>query len=194
MAKNKPPGIFCLEGEWYSSLADTTSVRPLLEVLSQTRDLKVIHRSVNNREGLERFLGQWAEKKYSAYRLGYFAFHGNRGEVAGTDWCVTLEEFGGMLSGDCSDKIVYFGACSTLRIPEARIQAFLHDTGVSCVAGFRKQIDWLESAAFELMLLAALARFKFPSGADHWLEREHAAFIKRTGFEMYYPNKPAKEA
>lgn len=180
------PGVFCLEGEWSSRLTDARSVEPLLTVLKNSNRIKLVHRRVNSPEDFRERLTQWQQKRYSDYTLGYFGFHGTPGHLNMGRKRVPLEDVAECLSGRCQGKILYFGSCSTLRMTDEQIEFFLHTTGARSVIGFTKSIDWLESAAFDLVLFEALTRCRRIDGVYHWIHREHPCLVRRLGFRMHY--------
>ena len=69
------------------------------------------------------------------------------GEVA-LDW---LED---QLRGKCAHRIIHFSSCSTLRVHGNRLNRFLHETGAVAVSGYEGEVNWIRSAAFELMVLS----------------------------------------
>ena len=49
-------GVFSLESEWDHNLTNKETVRPLLEVLENSADIKFIHRRVATKSELKYFL------------------------------------------------------------------------------------------------------------------------------------------
>ena len=58
-----------------------------------------------------------------------------------------------MLDGRCAGRTLYFSACLTLDISDDMLTAFVGRTGAKAIVGYEKPIEWLESAAFECLLL-----------------------------------------
>ena len=47
-------------------------------------------------------------------------------------------------------RIVYFGSCGTMRTKHANIDDFLHRTKADILAGYRKDVDFIQATAWEL--------------------------------------------
>jgi hypothetical protein len=156
-------GIFCLEGEWSRNLAQASSVEPVLHLLKCWEPYRVpyIHRTVATPASLEKYLRIWAQKRYAAYPILYLAFHGNpgvicMGSVCRTDTEVTLASLASVLQGRCKGRIIYFASCGTLDHGRHHLGRFLRDTGALAVCGYTREVDWLSSTAFELLVMAAM--------------------------------------
>lgn len=156
-------GVFCVEGQWHRDLQDRGSVLPTLELLERLRRIRYIHKDVATPDELAYFLGRWRLRQYDNYRVGFFAAHGDPGRLWLTDHhSVALHDLAEQLAGACDGKRLYFASCSVLRAPAAVVQDFLQTTGAALVCGYSRQVDWVESAAFETVLLDVLA-----NGARH---------------------------
>ncbi|WFE65526.1 DUF6642 family protein [Micromonospora sp. WMMD714] len=154
----KPKGVFCVEGEWHADLAERGSVLPTLELLERLGRLRFIHRDTATVEELRYFLDRWlSSQRYASYEVGFFALHGSPTtlHLSGRQ-SVELDEMAGWMAGRCTGKRLYFGSCSTLQAPEEALRAFLRETGAAMVCGFTKNVDWVESAAFETVLVERL--------------------------------------
>jgi hypothetical protein len=75
----------------------------------------------------------------------------------------------------------YFGSCLTLKGDVGRLQEFVRATGARAVVGYRKDVDWLESAAFEVLLLDRLAVGQRSDALFNRLVKEHGLFAKSLG-------------
>lgn len=179
-------GIFCLES-WSGNLAHRSTVRPLLELLEAQAGVKFIHRVVDARDTFFDLLGRWPSNR--GYRLGYMACHGEPGtlriggdNVALGELTSALAERGVTLRG----KTLYFGSCAVLAMPASRVSAFRTATGAQAVCGYRGEdgVEWLESAAFELMLFDYLATsgYKTAPPALRDFRRDHSSAWKRLRF------------
>ena len=150
-------GVFCLEGEWDPDLRKRASVLPVLELLERLGHVKAIHRDVATRPELEHYLRKWGQVRYNDFCVLFLATHGDKGVLC---WSrgneTTLDELADMLGDSAQRCYVYLGSCLTL-FHEKQTQAFVEKTGVEAVLGYRKEVDMLEGAAFEVILLAWLA-------------------------------------
>lgn len=160
-------GVFCVEGQWHRKLDEGGSVLPTLELLERLGKLRYIHKDVATREELRFFLKKWALSQYAGYRVGFFAMHGQPGSLCLSDSCsVDLAEVSEPLAGRCEGRRLYFGSCSVMRSPDAQLVDFLKTTGAAMVCGYTKSIDWVESAAFETVLLDVLVNSPKHDGAQ----------------------------
>lgn len=181
MVRARGFGIFCLEGEWTSDMRHEQSVKPILTLLSQLGVAESIHRDVATRVELEHYLSKFQQKRYDDYKVLYLAMHGYPGAVhLGRDE-LTLDELEDLLRGKCKGKVIYFGSCLTLKTEPKRIQEFARATGARAVVGYRKPVDWLESAAFEVLLLDRLTTGWRSDALFNHLARDHGVFAKSLG-------------
>ena len=186
MARRAVPGIFCVEGGWSSRLDDESSVRPLLEFLRDRGKVRFTLDEVHSLDALETVVRKWPQARYARYSLGYFGFHGQPGCLRLGRRKITLEELGEHLAGACAGKTIYFGSCSVLDIPTRRIQEFRRITKARCVAGYKSDVEWFESAAFDLLLFDALTHYKRLDAVERYLRKEQSSLSRRLGFCMYY--------
>lgn len=159
----KPKGIFCLEtGAWYGRLDDRTTVRPVLELLEHsTLKVPYIFRDVDTIEEFHLYLKKWVGRMYRRYPILYLGFHGSEGAIYVGDGrrresTVSIQSLGDMLGGRCHGKLIHFGSCSTLDLHGRRVTTFLEKTGALAVCGYKEDVEWFESSAFEVFLLGLL--------------------------------------
>lgn len=181
MARMRGDGIFCLEGEWSSDLRDRASVRPILTLLEHLGVAESIHRDVATLEELTYLVGKWQQKRYDSFKVLYLAMHGEEGRVLLGRDTVSLDELEDIMRGACTGKIVYFGSCLTMKSSPDRLQAFAKSTGARAVVGYRREVDWLESAAFEVLLLDRLCLGLRSDAIFNRLVKEHGTFAKTLG-------------
>jgi hypothetical protein len=81
----------CLES-WSGDLRNRETVRPLLEVLGAQAGLKFIHRTIDHREHLFRYLRRW--QALNGYRVAYVACHGSEGRPHVEGETVSLDDLG----------------------------------------------------------------------------------------------------
>ena len=85
------------------------------------------------------------------------------------------------------EKILYVGACSSFRVPKRQLQEFCQQTGAKAIAGYTADIDWFESAAFELLLFATLAKYQRIDAINRALRNRHAGLLRQLGFTHLIP-------
>lgn len=157
-------GVFCLEGDWWD-VKHKTTIEPTLTLLktSGAFSFDYIHRDVGVVAELEYYLSKWVQSALVRYPILYLAFHGIPGHILVGDarrreGQVTFDWLEERLEGKCRGKLIHFGSCGTLAVNGHRINRFLRNTGALAVCGYQTDIDWFETAAFEIMLLAELQR------------------------------------
>lgn len=154
-------GIFCLEGEWDRSIRSRESVLPLLEILDRLREADYYHRDVATREEFAYYLKTFLRQSAAKFPVLYLACHGfNEGGEAGislsTQQEFSIGELGELLSGRLADRILYFGSCLVGSADDAQLRALAKTTGARAIVGYQTEVDWLESASFDLLLLSSL--------------------------------------
>ncbi len=148
----------------------------------------LIHRDVATRAELDYYVGKWLKPRYARFPLAYFAFHGERGAVRLGRDSVTLGELAALLNGSATERIVYFGSCSTLAASDEELQSFCRVSGARAVVGYVKDIDWLESAAFDFILLPQLLSSVRLGPLYNRLARDHGRFVSGLGLRIATAN------
>lgn len=174
-------GIFCLEGAWERRLDDRTSVVPTLEMLERLGSARYVHRDVGTEEELYHYLAKWAQKGYGGYEVLWFAFHGVKGGIEVGRGVVPLDDLATKLRGKAAGRVVYFGSCSVMR-DRRGVEAFLKATRAKAVCGYTKDVDWVDSAAFDLMLLTSLVSGNRIDACFNQLRRRIPDMIRGLGF------------
>ena len=157
-------GVFCLETDQWHGHKDRSSVEPILGLLERLSGYQVPyqHRTVATRGELEYAIERYLKPTYSTYPVLYLAFHGYPavcGEQSGislADGDLELGELGAMMEGRCASRVVYFGSCWTLDTHGARLNSFLKQTRAIAICGYREEVDWLESTAFDMLFLGTI--------------------------------------
>lgn len=162
-------GVFCIES--WSGITDRSTVRPLLEFMAQDEALRFVHRSIETKAELHHYLSRFAGLK--RFGVAYLAMHGARGVVYPGSEGVALASLGEWArldqppsrpaSGaetwktDLARKVLYLGSCATLDRQTAHVERLRKQTGAVAICGYTRSVEWTDSAAFELLLLPALA-------------------------------------
>lgn len=158
---NNKKGIFCIEGLWDQDLRDKTSVYPILDLLQRFKDIPFIYKDAATKGEFEFYLKKWTQRKYERYPILYLAFHGKGKSICLSDGDYDLGQMSNILGGKCERSIIVFGSCSTLSIDKRHIKKFLNETNALAVCGYKTDVDWMKSAAFELLLLSVLQENEF---------------------------------
>ena len=195
MAKKKDDrkGIFCLEGDWWG-VKDRTSVEPTLRLLETMGGYKVpyFHHDVGTQEEFHFYLKKWTGRQFDDYPILYLAFHGERGGIVvgeGRSNTLTLDHLAERLEGACKGRVIHFGSCSSLDVNGHRLNSFVRRTGACAMFGFRTDVDWLTSAAFELLVLGYLQEVPFTKtgmrSLQRWVKREAPGLARTLEFRMW---------
>jgi hypothetical protein len=176
--------IMCLEGEWSADIRSEESVKPLLQTLQRRGEIKYIYRRCGTKSEFEYYLR--LKKYYRDYRIVYLSFHGARGKLKlSPDEVITLEEIADLSRGAFRNKLVYFGSCKTLKAVDEQLKDFLKKTGAAAVAGYTKDVGWVESSAFELLFLYWAAYYKKPAYLLRKLASRYSRLQKLMGFRYF---------
>ncbi len=154
--------IFCLEGLWEEDLRKPTTVQPMLELLFKCYGVKYIYRDCATKEEFMFYIDEWTKKRYEKYPILYLGFHGEEEKIQLAGWEeLTLEEIANRLKEYCNNRIIIFASCSTLDTDNKTLKRFLETTGALAICGYRSDVDWLKSTAFELLLMKAMQDNEF---------------------------------
>ena len=182
-------GVLCLEGAWDDDLRDRSSVLPTLQMLESLGRTSFIHRDVGTRAEFFGYLKRVRPKtRYGHYEVLHLACHGERGRLdLGNREFVELPELAEAIK-EITDRrpieAVYFGSCLVMSTKAAELREFHRVSGVRHVIGHRKEVDWIESAGFELMALEALTGFSRVGDGINYLQRGAlGSFAKSLGFD-----------
>jgi len=189
-------GIFCLEGDWWNDFNRGSTVSPILKLVNQAPDKKInfIHRDVATVEEFDHYCSKWTQGRMKKFEILYLAFHGSKeggihvGDQRRINRYTKLEDLSGILGSNLGGRIIHFGSCGTLAVDRRRIQRFLRETGLLAVTGYKSEVDWMYSAAFEVLLFDAITRFPFTKNgmvsAAEMMRSEHRKMCKTLDFRM----------
>lgn len=184
MTDSRIPGIFCLEGPWAAQLTERSSVEPLLDLLSRTNGIRYLYDRVHTKEELFHLVNKWPQRQYDGYRIGYFAFHGSPGTIQLARDRVTLEELGEVLTNRLRGKFVHFGSCEVFETSPERLEHFRSQTGARAITGYRTAIDWMRSAALDLLYFDAFAYKSQADAIERDVRAQAGGLVDRLGFDM----------
>jgi len=90
------------------------------------------------------------------YPILYLAFHGDEGIIKIGDESYEIVKLEEMLKNQCKNCIIFFGSCSTLKSDKRNLTRFIRNTKVESICGYKTDVDWMISTAFELLVLSAM--------------------------------------
>ncbi len=197
MAKKKDQrkGVFCLEGQWWG-VKDKTTVEPVLQLLATLSGCNVSYRhfDVATRQEFDFYLKKWSGASFNDFPILYLSFHGADGEISvgeGRDNSLSLDDLAERLDDGCKGRVVHLGSCGTVGVHGRKLKKFLSRTGALAICGYTNQVDWLESAAFDALVLGRLQNASFLRASsmrkfDDELKETASGLYKRLGFRMSF--------
>jgi hypothetical protein len=97
---------------------------------------------------------------------------------------ITLKEIADVLEGKLKGKIVHFGSCSTLRTSESNITDFINRTECTCISGYKKEVEYIASTAFELLYFEMLQRYCSYSRTKSAIKKNYPTLAESLRFIM----------
>jgi len=178
---SKPKGIFCIEGLWNDNLKDNSSVRPILDLLCKSADVPYIYHCVATPEELMFFLKKWRQKKYNThYPILYLSMHGTPATIKPSyNYNVSIDDVGTLLQNKCKNKVIFIGSCAVFRSNKKHLKNFLEKTNALLICGYAEYVEWMESTAFELLLLNILQKNKLNGRSLRFLLTKINGLVKK---------------
>lgn len=168
-------GVFCIETVW--DRETNQSCRPLLEMMHGCWGMNFVCRNAVTRSEFFRHLRTWAALHEGEYPILYLGFHGSSGEIwldneeeSAVENRITVTDICNGIDYWSPNTVIHFGSCGT--IDEQHAKELFRETRVSGVSGYRTDVDWIESAAFELMYLELLQSIKWQNPRIKLLNRK----------------------
>lgn len=175
------PSVYCLEGEWDTKVKDAQSVLPILDLLKRLDYLDYVHRHVLTTRDVEHQLRKVLRTAPSTFPVIYVACHGGEeGLDLGLDE-MSLPELARMTEGRMKDRVLHLGACSAMRRADDELRELARRTGARAVIGYEADVDWLESASFDLLVLGRLADGGRSDAIFNFLRRQNDSLAKSLG-------------
>ena len=79
----------------------------------------------------------------------------------------------------------YFPGVPTTVLTTPAVRRDLREPlGVRAITGFREDVDWFESMAFELLLFDCLTHYKRLDAAEAYIKKNYGQLARRLGFVM----------
>lgn len=173
--------IVCLESFWEARLENRLDVQPMLELLEKTETCKYIHLSCNTVAELDYNL-----RLVSRRRAGvlYLAFHGSPGKLHVGKTKLPIDDLAEMMGEKFRNWIIHFGSCSIFRSPVA-VERFADSTQAALLTGYTRDVEWIESTAFELLLFQQFATYRSARIICRNVHKKHSEFVDQLGFRHY---------
>jgi hypothetical protein len=159
-----PHGIYVIEGFWDAGLRQRRSVQPALQLLESASGIPYRFIKIDSKAAFIASLRRWLHKG-DRFPILYLGFHGAPGRLHITEdesEIITLEELSKILLNHKPRKkrFIYFSSCSALEKRHLAKKIINETPGLAGIAGYEKDVDFLESTALEMILLETLAHRK----------------------------------
>jgi len=181
--------IVCLEALWDGGTDEWISVAPVIEFIANLNEVKFTHLTCKNRIEFKfnlREVCNHGRKRNPA--ILYLAFHGLSGRILLPDGdSLSLEDLADLMGEEFQGWIAHFGSCLTLSAKESRLRAFLRNTKVALLVGYRKRVDWTESTSLDLILLDWMENYKNMGAMKKKVESSYQDLISATGLCICHP-------
>jgi len=182
--KSHIKNIACLESLWDEDIENRLSVSPILELVSKMDGVKYTYLTCSTIEELKYNLTLLKRKK--GYGILYLAFHGSLGKIILAESPIDIETLATFMGKGFKDWIVHFGSCGTIDVGKDRIKNFIKATDVSMVLGYKKEVDWIDSAALDLLILDWLQEYKDMLKFWKMLKSDYKDLILITGLKAFH--------
>jgi hypothetical protein len=183
-ARSHKKNIACVESLWDGNIESRLSVVPLLELASRVDEIRFSYLTCNTEEELEYNLNKFKHRR--GYGILYLSFHGRPGElVLDGRASVEIEKLGQYMGDGFANWVVHFGSCTTTKVPTARISRFIATTRVSIVLGYRKDVDWIDSAAIDLLLFDRLQEYTHMHRFWEQFKERYGDLVGVTGLQAF---------
>ena len=189
-------GIFCLETDQWYGQKNRASVEPALHLLERYEKTPFQHRDVATKAEFEYYLKKYLTKTFDTHPILYLGFHGwgpSKDEDAyvetGDGTHIPLETLEQWIDGGCRGRVIHFGACGVMKAKVDRLNSFVRNTNALAICGYRKEVDWLDSAAFDTLVLGRLQYAAFTNKSsiqkfDRELKNAASGLYDKLGFEL----------
>jgi len=81
---------------------------------------------------------------------------------------------------------VHFGSCSTISVPPTRLRRFIAATRASVVLGSETDVNWIASAALDLLLFDWFQYYGDMRRLWRDFRKDYAALIRSTGLRAFH--------
>ena len=182
-AKEYIKHVACLESFWTYAVENRLSLAPILELLSKRNGTRSVLLTCNTIDELKFNLDIVQHMK--GYRILLLGFHGYSGGIYMPDLAIEMEALATFMGKGFRDWIVFFDSCRTMTVEKDRILKFIETTEVLMVMGYKNEVDWLEGAAVDLLVLNGLQYYKEMPRFWSRFKKVYGNLVKITGLEVY---------
>lgn len=166
-AMPKFKGVYCLECEWYGPESHGFTIEHILRVVHHFNPKKYghYHYDVSTEEEFWFLLNRWTQRRFDTHPILYLGFHGEPGAIflrnGKKSPKITLNDIRDVLAGKCNKRVIFFGSCETMYNKPHERKTFLEKTQALAICGYKRPIDWMLSAAMDLIVLSTMQEQAF---------------------------------
>ena len=104
---------------------------------------------------------------------------------------MTLDDLAERLEDRCNGRVIHFSSCGTAGAHGRALRRFLARTNALAVCGYKEDVDWLESAAFDMLVIGGLQDASFLQVSsvekfDRELKSTASDLYRKLGFRMLH--------
>ena len=172
-------GIICLETDQWFGQKNRASTEPALRLLERYDQIPYQHRDVATKGEFKYYLEKYLKPAFNTHPILYLCFHGwgpDDGNDAyvetGDGTCISLEKLEQWIDGGCHGRVIHFGTCGVMKSDCNRLKSFVKNTGALAIFGYQNEIDWLDSTAFDILVLGYLQYAAFMKSSIQKFDRE----------------------
>jgi hypothetical protein len=183
--------ILVLESPWDDTSVESASVWPLVKEFARARNIRAHHQTFLDKSSFLHWVKVFNDEKLSDPKLLYVAAHGNNARISGLQKSINKSTITTALSNAPNIDFVHFGSC--LYGSEKNLTALLTAAShLKWAAGYDKQVDWVDSTLFDILLWGRIESRDDPSKGKktHTLATELigevSGLAKNLGFRFQY--------
>ena len=99
---------------------------------------------------------------------------------------IDLETLAAFMGRGFTDWVIHFGTCGTVDVERYRMSNFIAVTRVSMVLGYVGDVDWIDSAALDLVLMDWLQTYKNMRSLWARFRAIYRDLVSRTGLKAFH--------
>jgi len=183
-AKEYIKHVACLESFWTYAIENRLSVAPVLELLGKRNGTRSVLLTCNTIDELKFNLD--IVQHMNGYRILHLAFHGYPGGIYLPDLEIDMESLATFMKKGFRNWIVFFDSCRTISVGKDRILDFISTTEVKMVIGYKREVDWLDGAALDLLILNWLQFYKDMRKFWKRFRRAYKDLVGISGMVVYH--------
>ena len=183
-AKEYIKHVACLESFWTYDIENRLSVAPALELLGKRNGTRSVLLTCNTIDELKFNLD--IVQHMNGYRILHLAFHGYPGGIYLPDLEIDIESLATFMKKGFRNWIVFFDSCRTISVGKDRILDFISTTEVKMVIGYKREVDWLDGAAIDLLILNWLQFYKDMRKFWKRFRRAYKDLVGISGMVVYH--------